>query len=53
MTRRERICKCLEGIEDGQIKLQNHVQNYGPSPHSDLLAWICEGLRLILEKELK
>lgn len=53
MTRREKICQCLEGIEKGQIKLQEHIQNYGTSAHSELLADICAGMRLILEKELK
>ena len=53
MPRREKIIKCLNGIEDGQIKLQEHVQNYGTSGMSELLGWLCIGIRLILEKELK
>lgn len=53
MTRREKIIDCLEGIEQGQIKLQEHVQNYGTSGMSELLGWLCVGIRLILEKEIK
>lgn len=53
MTRQEKVRQCLEGIEEGQIKLQAHVQSYGASPHSELLAWICVGLRLVLERELR
>lgn len=53
MTRREKIIDCLEGIEQGQIKLQEHVQNYGTSGMSELLGWLCCGIRLLLEKELK
>lgn len=53
MTRREKIIDCLNGIEDGQIKLQEHVQNYGTSGMSELLGWLCRGIRLLLEKELK
>lgn len=53
MTRRERICQCIEGIENGQIKLQEHIQNYGTSGMSELLGWLCYGIRLLLEKELK
>lgn len=53
MTRREKIIDCLEGIEQGQIKLQEHVQNYGTSGMSELLGWLCRGIRLLLEKELK
>lgn len=53
MTRREKIVDCLEGIEQGQIKLQEHIQNYGTSGMSELLYWLCIGVRLILEQELK
>lgn len=53
MTRREKIVDCLEGIEQGQIKLQEHVQNYGTSGMSELLYWLCYGIRLLLEQELK
>ena len=53
MTRREDIIDCLNGIEDGQIKLQEHIQNYGISGMSELLGWLCVGIRLIFEKELK
>lgn len=53
MTRREKIIDCLEGIEQGQIKLQEHVQNYGVTGMSELLGWLCVGIRLLLEKELK
>lgn len=53
VTRREKIIDCLNGIEDGQIKLQKHVQNYGTSGMSELLGWLCRGIRLLLEKELK
>lgn len=53
MTRREKIVGCLEGIEQGQIKLQEHVQNYGTSGMSELLSWLCYGIRLLLEQELK
>ena len=53
VTRREKIIDCLEGIEQGQIKLQEHIQNYGTSGMSELLGWLCVGIRLILEKELK
>lgn len=53
MTRREKIVQCVDNIENGQIRLQEHVQNYGSTGMSELLAWICVGMRLILEKELK
>jgi hypothetical protein len=53
MTRREQIVDCINGIETGQIKLQEHIQAYGITGHSELLAWLCKGVRLILEKELK
>ena len=53
VTRREKIIDCLEGIEQGQIKLQEHIQNYGTSGMSELLGWLCYGIRLLLEKELK
>lgn len=53
MTRREKICQCLEGVENGQIKLQEHIQNYGVTGMSELLGWLCVGIRLLLEKELK
>ena len=53
MTRREKMVKCIDEIENGQIKLQEHVQNYGTSGMSELLYWLCVGIRLILEKELK
>ena len=53
VTRRKKIIDCLEGIEQGQIKLQEHIQNYGTSGMSELLGWLCVGIRLILEKELK
>lgn len=53
VTRREKIIKCLNGIEDGQNKLQEHIQNYGTSGMSELLGWLCCGIRLLLEKELK
>ena len=53
MSRREKMVKCIDEIENGQIKLQEHVQNYGTSGMSELLYWLCVGIRLILEKELK
>lgn len=53
MTRREKIIDCLEGIEQGQIKLQEHIQSYGTSGMSELLYWLCIGIRLLLEKELR
>lgn len=53
VTRREKVVKCLGGIEDGQVKLQEHVQNYGTSGMSELLGWLCWRIRLLLEKELK
>lgn len=53
VTRREKIIKCLNGIEDGQVKLQEHIQTYGTSGMSELLGWLCVGIRLLLEKELK
>lgn len=53
MTRHEKIIQCLEGLEEGQIKLQEHIQVYGTTAHSELLAWICAGLRLVLESELR
>lgn len=53
MTKREKIIQCLEGLEEGQIKLQEHIQSYGTTAHSELLAWICAGLRILLKKELK
>lgn len=53
MTKREKIIQCLEGLEEGQIKLQEHIQSYGTTAHSELLAWICAGLRILLEREVK
>lgn len=53
MTRREEIVECLDGIENGHIKLQEHVQTYGSSEASELLAWLGVGVTLILGKELK
>lgn len=53
MTRREKIIKCIEEIENGYIKLQEHVWDYGTSRTSELLAWLCVEVKLALEKELE